>query len=90
MLRYLRQQQTEQGMAPPAARWGLRLWGALASRPALYRRLTGIGVAILGRMGRRHGRFANLPLAKGWTQGREMPAPQGRTFQAMWRAGDRP
>ena len=89
MLRYLRQQQTDRGMAPPAVRWGLRLWGAVASRPKLYRRLTRFGIALMGLMGRRRGRFAKLPLAKGWTQGRDMPAPQGRTFQDMWRAGDR-
>ena len=31
------------------------------------------------------GRFASLPLAKGWTQTRDMPAPQGATFQAQWK-----
>jgi len=25
-------------------------------------------------------------VAGGWTATREMPAPQGQTFQAMWRA----
>jgi len=24
-------------------------------------------------------------LAHGWTQYRDMPAPQGKTFQAMWK-----
>ncbi len=89
MLRYWRDQQVERGMSPPAARWGLALWGAIASRPTLYRRLSRIGIGLLGQLGRRHGRFANLPLAGGWTKGRELPAPQGRTFQGMWRDGKR-
>ncbi len=90
MLRYWREQETARGMAPPAARWGLNLWSAFASRPALYRRLMRVGVGLLGRMGRRHGRFANLPLAGGWTRTREMPAPEGRTFQDRWQKGERP
>jgi L-lactate dehydrogenase complex protein LldF len=90
MLRYWRNEETRRNMTPAAARWGLGLWASLASRPDLYRRLTRLGVGLLGRLGRRHGRFANLPFAGGWTRTREMPAPQGKTFQDMWRAGKRP
>ena len=28
--------------------------------------------------------FARLPFAGGWTQHRDLPAPQGRTFQDQW------
>jgi L-lactate dehydrogenase complex protein LldF len=34
----------------------------------------------LGWLGRKRGRFASLPLAGGWTGGRDMPAPEGDTF----------
>jgi L-lactate dehydrogenase complex protein LldF len=40
---------------------------------------------MLGLLGRRQGSFYNLPLAGGWTATREMPAPEGRTFQELWR-----
>ena len=43
-------------------------------------------MAALGRLGRKRGRFASLPLAEGWTCSRDLPAPQGPTFQAQWRA----
>ncbi|MEM7119905.1 MAG: LutB/LldF family L-lactate oxidation iron-sulfur protein [Pseudomonadota bacterium] len=90
MLRYWRERETERGLAPSTARWGLNLWSAFASRPTLYRRLMRIGVGVLGRLGRRHGGFANLPLAGGWTRAREMPAPEGQTFQDRWQRGERP
>jgi len=89
MLRHWREEETRRAMTPPAARWGLGIWSAIASRPRLYRRLARLGVAALGRLGRRHGRFANLPLASGWTEGRELPAPEGRTFQDLWQVGRR-
>jgi L-lactate dehydrogenase complex protein LldF len=43
-------------------------------------------VGLLGRIGRRRGRFASLPLAGDWTVSRDLLAPEGRTFQAAWQA----
>jgi L-lactate dehydrogenase complex protein LldF len=34
--------------------------------------------------GGRRGRFRFLPLAGGWTASRDMPAPEGRSFQSLW------
>jgi len=31
-----------------------------------------------------------LPLASGWTRHRDLPAPQGATFQAQWKKRDKP
>jgi L-lactate dehydrogenase complex protein LldF len=41
-------------------------------------------MAALGVLGRRRGRFGWLPLARGWTDGRDMPAPEGKTFFAAY------
>jgi L-lactate dehydrogenase complex protein LldF len=41
---------------------------------------------VMGWMGRDKGRFSSLPLASGWTDYRDFPAPQGGTFQSRYEA----
>jgi L-lactate dehydrogenase complex protein LldF len=86
MLRQLRERQFEAKLSPKPVRWGLSGWALLARRPSLYQLATRIGVGALGLLGRRRGRFRTLPLASGWTGARDLPAPQGHTFQQMWSA----
>ena len=86
MLRKLRERQFEQGTTPTVMRSGLRIWAFLAVRPGLYQLATRLGVAAMGALGRRTGHFRTFPLAGGWTASRDLPAPQGRTFQQLWSA----
>jgi L-lactate dehydrogenase complex protein LldF len=86
MMRHYREREWQKKLSPPAARLGLGLWAFLAQRPALYHAVAGTVARVLGWLGRRHGSFYNLPLAGGWTDTRDMPAPQGRTFHELWRA----
>jgi L-lactate dehydrogenase complex protein LldF len=65
-------------------RSGLRLWGYFAKRPGLYRAATRMAIGALGFAGRERGRFRWLPFAGGWTKHRDLPAPQGETFQRRW------
>ena len=85
LLRALRRRQFEDRLTPPRARFWLALWSWLARRPGLYHAVTGVGVALLGLAGRVRGRFRWLPLAGGWTQARDLPAPSGETFHHAWR-----
>ena len=85
LLRRLRHEQWEQGFIDGKTRWGIGLWAWLATRPSLYRTATRLSIAVLGWLGRSSGRFRHLPLASGWTTGRDMPAPQSaETFHALW------
>jgi L-lactate dehydrogenase complex protein LldF len=59
-------------------------WGFFARRPRLYHLAMSVGMPLLARLGRARGAFHWLPFSKGWTQGRDFPAPQGATFQAQW------
>ncbi len=86
MMRYWREREFEAGLGAPALRRGLALWAWLAKRPALYRPLTALAIALLGALAPRRGALAHLPLATGWTRDRDLPAPEGGTFQARWRA----
>jgi len=89
LLRHWRERQFAEKLSPRTARAGLGLWGFVASRPALYHAITGIAARLLGWAGRGRGRFRSLPLAAGWTQVRDMPAPEGRTFHQLWAARQR-
>jgi L-lactate dehydrogenase complex protein LldF len=41
-------------------------------------------VRALGRLGGRDRLLHRLPLGRGWTDGRDMPAPAGRTFRELY------
>ena len=89
IMRHWREKAFEQHITPPLQRSGVALWAWFAKRPALYRLAARLGIALLGQLGRNKGRFRSLPLASGWTAGRDMPAPEGRTFQDLWRRQNR-
>ena len=84
LMRHWREEQFNRQLVPSTVRYGLKLWSFVARRPALYRIATKLAMGVLGRLGRRRGRFAALPLAGGWTVSRDLPAPEGRTFMAQW------
>lgn len=85
MLRHWREKEFEKHLSPVSVRWGLGLWAFAAKRPMLYRFVTGIAARMLANLGRGRGRLSSLPLASSWTATRDFPAPQGKTFQQMWR-----
>ncbi|MBX9758352.1 MAG: iron-sulfur cluster-binding protein [Beijerinckiaceae bacterium] len=85
LMRHWREREFERHLSPAPVRAGLGLWAFFAKRPALYRLATSLAMRTLAFAGRDKGRFAWLPLAKGWTQTRDMPAPQGATFQSQWK-----
>ena len=84
LLRKLREKQFERGLRPWAERAGLALWGWLARRPVLYALATSIGARVLRQIGGRERLIHALPLAGGWTGGRDLPAPQGKTFRELY------
>ncbi|TVR09410.1 MAG: iron-sulfur cluster-binding protein [Salinarimonadaceae bacterium] len=92
LMRHWREREFEHHLTPATMRSGLKFWAFFARRPSLYRLATRLGMGALALAGRRSGRFASLPFAGGWTKHRDFPAPQGGTFQQLWkreRAGKR-
>jgi L-lactate dehydrogenase complex protein LldF len=84
LMRKWRNQEFEQGQSGRIARFGLAAWGWLAKRPRAYHTASRFAALVLGGLGRARGGFRRLPLAGGWTKYRDLPAPQGRTFQQLW------
>ena len=85
LLRRQRVRQYRAGLGHKRARWALALWAAVARRPRLYQVLTRPAAWLLARLAGRDGRLRRLPMLGGWTAVRDLPAPQGRTFQQQWR-----
>jgi L-lactate dehydrogenase complex protein LldF len=84
LMRHWREAEFKAGYTPWAYKRGLALWAWLAGHPRLYHTAMRFAVSLLGTLGRRRGSFQRLPLAGGWTKHRDLPAPQGRTFQQLW------
>ena len=88
-MRHWREREFERHLNPATVRANLSLWGFIARRPSLYRLATRAGAVGLGWLGRRKGRFGSMPMASGWTAGRDMPAPEGDTFFARYAKAQR-
>jgi L-lactate dehydrogenase complex protein LldF len=86
LMRHWREREFERHLTPAGMRYGLGFWAFFAKRPALYRLGTRAAALGLGWLGRKKGFFAKLPLAGGWTGGRNFPAPEGDTFFAQYAA----
>jgi L-lactate dehydrogenase complex protein LldF len=85
LLRKLREKQTVAGLRPWSERFALSAWAWLAQQPKLYALATRLGVRYLNWLAGGRDRIAVLGLAPAWTEGRDFPAPQGRTFRELYK-----
>lgn len=86
LMRHWREDEFRRHLSPKAARWGIGIWGLFAKRPALYRWLAQSANLFLRLVAGKKGRIHSLPLAGGWTDGRDLPAPSGKTFMQQYQA----
>jgi len=84
LMRKLRERQFEERLKPWPERLALALWGWVALRPAIYAMMTALGARALSLLGGADRRIRRLPFGGGWTDGRDFPAPQGRTFRELY------
>jgi L-lactate dehydrogenase complex protein LldF len=89
LLRELRHMQHQQGIRPQGEQRALGVWRFVAERPGLYRFANRLAARVLRGLGGSKGRIASLPFANAWTDIRDMPAPEGKTFLEMWQARPR-
>ncbi|MBT4522319.1 MAG: lactate utilization protein [Halieaceae bacterium] len=89
LLRDLRRDESLQKLSPASWRFGTKFHAWLATHPWLYRTLTGLGIPLLHRLGRKRGAFRSLPMASAWTSHRDFPTPQGRTFFQQYKTADK-
>ncbi len=84
LMRHWREREFDQGESPWQIRAIIRVWAFLAKRPELYHAAMKLGPRLLAMLTPKRGSFTSLPFAGGWTQHRDLPAPQGPTFQSLW------
>jgi L-lactate dehydrogenase complex protein LldF len=89
MMRRLRERQFEARENATLARWALKSWAMLATRPTLYRMVSRLAARGLRGVAAGRGRLARLPFAGGWTRHRDLPTPAGETFAEQWRKRSR-
>ena len=89
MMRHWREREFERHLSPKGFRFGLGIWSKFARSPKLYRWLARGSSFGLKLLAGKKGRIRSLPLAKGWTAWRDLPAPQGGTFMDQWKQQQR-
>ena len=85
LLRYHRIRAHQAKLSPLITRFALRIWAFFARHDRLYQWFTAVNIRLLGRFGQNKGRFRYLPFLSAWTASRDMPAPPGKTFMAIWK-----
>jgi len=87
LLRKLREKQMQRGMKSRRETFMLKAWAWLALHPKIYALASRIGVRMMHLMGGREKLIHTLPGAGGWTDGRDFPAPSGKTFRELYQQG---
>ncbi len=85
LMRHWREREFERHLSPKGFRFGVGVWASFAKNPKLYRWLARASSFGLKLMAGKKGKIRSLPLGKGWTAWRDMPAPQGGTFMDQWK-----
>ena len=90
LLRTLRHREYQLRLGLKPMRWGLAAWVWFTTHPRIYRMGTRVQARMLALLAGRKGRFRRMPLAGSWFRGgRDLPAPQGETFMAVWQRRQR-
>ena len=84
LMRHLREKQIEQNLRPFGERLSIKLWRYVALRPGLYAFATKLATRFGKLLGGSEGVIHRLPRLDGWTKGRDMPAPTGKTFRELY------
>jgi L-lactate dehydrogenase complex protein LldF len=89
LMRKLREKQVERRLRPLGERFALGAWAWLAGHPTLYGLAMRVGARYLKWLAGGEDRIRTLGVAPAWTQGRDFPAPEGKTFRELYASGKR-
>ena len=89
LLRDLRHEETRHKLSSARWRLGIKWHAWLCAHPGIYHWLSNTTITILSRIGRKKGSFQKLPMAGGWTDTRDFPAPQSKPFMRQYQLQQR-
>jgi L-lactate dehydrogenase complex protein LldF len=72
------------GTVPAGVRRGLAAYAGVTTRPWLFRLVTRLATWV-GKLWSRDGWMRRVPVLRGWTEERDLPAPAPETFHDWWR-----
>ncbi|MEO5861828.1 MAG: LutB/LldF family L-lactate oxidation iron-sulfur protein [Burkholderiales bacterium] len=84
LMRHLREKQIVQKLRPLSERLSINVWRFLATHARLYAFATQVAARVGKRLGGADAVIHSLPGLDGWTKGRDMPAPAGKTFRELY------
>jgi L-lactate dehydrogenase complex protein LldF len=91
LMRKLREQQFDKQLRPFSERASIAAWSFAVKRPALYSMLSRIGARVTRWLAstapgapKNRPTIKKLPGIDGWTDGRDMPAAEGKTFRELY------
>jgi L-lactate dehydrogenase complex protein LldF len=87
LLRGWRDRSWREGLEPAAMRFGMGVFTFVASRPWAVPARGTVAVRVM-RLFSRGGWIRSMPGLGAWTQHRDFPAPEGRTFMARYASGE--
>ncbi len=87
LLRDLRNGEYQQKLSKSSLRFNLKVWVYLATRPKLYHLLTHLVCGFWGLLGKKS--ISTFPMLSPWLKHRDLPLPQGQTFQQQYKRAQR-
>ena len=85
LLRNWRFRIFDQGLTGRKFNFGLSIWAYLAKRPNLYHFIVRWLILLLSLGSNKQKFYKLFPGLRTWTETRDFPAPQGKTFMQQWR-----
>jgi len=86
MMRHWREREFQSGQTSAIQKAGLKIWAYFAKRPRLYHFASRQASRLFATVAGRKSYIRSIPFDSGWTAHRDLPTPQGRTFQELWEA----
>jgi L-lactate dehydrogenase complex protein LldF len=90
IFRHWREETVKAGLEPQRQRWMLALWRWFAVRPWLYAPVADAKVRIIRMLAGGKGSWTKAWTTGAWSKARDLPLPEGASFQGQWRQEGRP